>query len=207
MLLRRARLASGSYDAKNAGLRGTKSGFTLRGHRLGMENSMSKNQKADSTRALLLRMIDDAYDGKAWHGPNLRGPLRRVSAKQAVWRPRCGRRNMGELVLHCAYWKYAVNRRITGAKRGSFPQKGSNWFDVPSKLTDKEWRGYLAVLDEQHRALRETLVAADMSQLQEAKSSNGEIAPHVYGVAMHDIYHAGQIRSLKALCERVTRAK
>src|ERR1700687_2302885 len=56
-----------------------------------------------SNRDLLLRMLDDAYQRKAWHGPNLRGSLRGVTAEEAQWRPAKGRHNIGELTVHCAY--------------------------------------------------------------------------------------------------------
>ena len=36
---------------------------------------------------LLLQIIDQAYDRKSWHGPNLRGSIRGVEAATAVWRP------------------------------------------------------------------------------------------------------------------------
>ena len=165
---------------------------------------MNRAQETRDARMFLLQLIDDAFDGKAWHGPNLHGPLRRVSTKEAVWRPRGGRHNIAEIVLHCAYWKYAVQRRVQGGKRGSFPLKGSNWFGVPIKLTDKRWREHVTMLDEQHRILRQTIATADSSQMCKAKSGKGAFDAHIYGVAMHDTYHAGQIRTIKALCQRST---
>src|SRR2546428_8378576 len=80
-----------------------------------------------SNRDLLFRILDDAYERKAWHGTNLRGSLRGVTAQEALWRPGPGRHNIWELAVHCAYWKYTVRRRLTGEKRGSFPRRGSNW--------------------------------------------------------------------------------
>ena len=38
--------------------------------------------------ALLLRLIDEGYEKKAWHGPNLKGSIRGLSAQDADWRPR-----------------------------------------------------------------------------------------------------------------------
>ena len=35
----------------------------------------------------LLTIIDQAYDKKSWHGTNLRGSIRGVSAAEAAWRP------------------------------------------------------------------------------------------------------------------------
>ena len=75
--------------------------------------------------ALLLHLLDGGYDKKAWHGPNLRGAIRRLNALQADWRPGPGRRSIADITVHCAYWKYAARRRLVGGKRGSFALKGS----------------------------------------------------------------------------------
>ncbi|HMF11570.1 MAG TPA: DinB family protein, partial [Gemmataceae bacterium] len=88
---------------------------------------------------LLLFLLDQGYDKKAWHGPNLRGAIRRLSAAQAAWRPGPKRRSIAEIVVHAAYWKYAVRRRLRGDKRGSFPLKGSNWFSLPEPVTELDW--------------------------------------------------------------------
>ena len=84
---------------------------------------------------LLLRMLEQAFDRKSWHGPNLRGSIRGVSASDAAWRPADGRHSIAEQVLHAAYWKYVVRRKLTGEKRGSFALPGSNWFSVPATLS------------------------------------------------------------------------
>ena len=161
---------------------------------------MAKTKAISDQRALLLRLIDECYDKTAWHGPNLKSSIRRVTAEEAVWRPRPGRRNIAEIVVHCAYWKYAVRRRITGGKRGSFPLKGSNWFALPAKLTTKQWHEYLSLLDEQHAALRETVGHEAWAKLLKGRQP----AAHVHGIALHDVYHAGQIRTLKTLFKQAT---
>src|SRR5262245_55593629 len=100
---------------------------------------------------LLLGLLDEAYDTKAWHGPNLRGALRRVSAEQAARRPAPGRHNVWELAVHAAYWKYAVRRRLAGEKRGSFAIAGSNWFARPEgSPSEALWKKDLALLEAEH---------------------------------------------------------
>ncbi len=158
-------------------------------------------------RVLLLALFDEAFDKQAWHGPNLRGSIRRVSAEQAMWRPGPGRRNIAEIVVHCAYWKYAVRRRIRGDKRGSFPLKGSNWFALPNRLTAEQWREYVALLEEQHLVLRQTIATVPWSRLCDTHRRSRQPVSHVPGVAMHDIYHAGQIRTIRALYQQSTRPK
>ena len=51
---------------------------------------------------LLLRLLDECYDKKAWHGPNLKGSIRRVEAGSAAWRPQRERHSIVENVVHCA---------------------------------------------------------------------------------------------------------
>ena len=165
---------------------------------------MAKAKTMSAERALLLRVLDDSYNNTAWHGPNLKGSVRRVKPAEALWRPRPGRHNIAEIVLHCAYWKYAVRRRILGLKRGSFPVKGSNWFSVSGKLSAEQWRSYLALLDEQHAALREAIATAPTSQLANGRSPGKQPASHVYGIALHDCYHAGQVRTLKTLYQQAS---
>src|ERR1700745_2362613 len=91
-----------------------------------------------NTNQLVLALLDEGYSRKTWHGPNLRQSLKGVTASRAAWRPAPGRRNIWELALHAAYWKYAVRRRIEGGKRGSLVLKGSNFFPrpEPSKLNE-----------------------------------------------------------------------
>jgi len=150
--------------------------------------------------ALLLRMIDEAYEKKAWHGPNLRGSLRGVTAREAVWRPGKGRHNIQEIVVHAAYWKYAVRRRLLGEKRGSFPYKGSNWFVRPGPGKSFHLTEDLRLLAEEHRLLRGAIATIPPSALH-ATTGRGTVSnlTLIYGIASHDIYHAAQIQLLKRL--------
>jgi len=148
----------------------------------------------------LLSIIDQAYDHRSWHGTNLRGSIRGLSVKQAARRPRPERHNIWELVVHAAYWKYTVTRRLTGQRRGSFPLKGSNWFPRGQSENDEQWRADVVLLEKMHRALREAvanLSAGDLSRKPKgSKISNAFI---ITGIAAHDLYHAGQIQLLKKL--------
>jgi hypothetical protein len=148
----------------------------------------------------LLEQLDEAYDRRSWHGTNLRGSLRGVTAEQAIWRPAPGRHNVWEIGVHTAYWKYAAWRRLTGEKRGAFPRKGSDWFDTPMPPTDARWRDDLALLGEFHARLRSTVAdLTDADLRRKAPGSQDTVGGLVRGVAAHDLYHAGQIQLLKRL--------
>lgn len=144
-------------------------------------------------------ILDQAYDRPSWHGTNLRGSLRRVTPRQAAWRPGRARHNIWEIAVHAAYWKYTAWRRLTGATRGSFPLKGSNWFKRPVELSDAAWRSDLALLDEMHRVLRGAAAAVRPADLDGSAQRGVTKRALLTGVAAHDLYHAGQIQLLKRL--------
>jgi hypothetical protein len=149
-----------------------------------------------NTNSLVLSLLEEAYSRKTWHGPNLRQSLKGVTARQAAWRPAPGRHNIWELAVHSAYWKYAVRRRIERGKRISFVPTGSNFFLRPErgKSTEAAWRADLALVESEHRLLQESIRRV-------LKTSRAKkLLPTLYGIAFHDIYHAGQIRLLRRLC-------
>lgn len=141
---------------------------------------------------LLLANLDAAYERSGWHGPNLKGSLRGVSAATALFRPAPKRHNIWELAVHAAYWKYAVRRRLTGVPRGSFPLPGSNWIASPSRADERTWKTMVRLLDEQHQLLRQAISSMSPAQLRDPKKLR-----MVYGVAAHDAYHTGQIQLTK----------
>lgn len=148
----------------------------------------------------LLEMIDQAFNRKSWHGTNLRGSIRGLSAAQAAWRPAPQRHCIADIVLHCAYWKYAVRRRFTGETRGSFALVGSNWFQVPTTLSTETWASYVKLMETEHRNLRVELGKLSDAKLDarppKSKVTNRQI---IQGIAFHDVYHAGQIQVIKRL--------
>ncbi len=150
---------------------------------------------------LLLAQLDQAYDHRSWHGTNLRGSLRNVTRAQAAWRPAQGRHNIWELVVHAAYWKYAVWRRLSGeAARGSFPGGGSNWLKRPVTDTDAAWKADLALLKTMHVRLREAVTNIPPDRLpRRIKGGAVTYVELIAGIIAHDLYHAGQIQLLKKL--------
>jgi hypothetical protein len=171
-----------------------------------------------STTRLLLASIDEAYDARSWHGTNLRGSLRSVTLAEAAWRPafakasagqaaaqpRAGQdfpaHNIWELVVHAAYWKYDIRRRLTGEKARSFALEGSNFWDRPIEGTLHEWRADLKLLQREHDALRAAVAQFPTKRWTlKAPGKPFTFEGLVRGVAAHDLYHAGQIQLLKRL--------
>lgn len=151
----------------------------------------------------LLSLIDEGYNRAAWHGPNLRGSIRGVTARGAALRPSLGRHNIWETVMHAAYWKYTVRRRLLGEKRGSFSLPGSNFFARPVDPSEKAWRADVALLESEHRKLREAVASIRPEDLDHrARGSKTAVRRLIAGIAFHDVYHAGQIQLIKKLVKR-----
>jgi uncharacterized damage-inducible protein DinB len=152
---------------------------------------------------LLLKLIDEAYEKRAWQGTNLRGALRGITAQEAAWRPESDRHNIWEIMVHAAYWKYIVRRRLLGEKKGSFPLKGSNWIKRPIVMSENAWHEDIRLLDEMHRSMCEAIAQIKPSDLNRrpagSKFTNASI---ISGIACHDVYHTGQIQLIKRLMKQ-----
>jgi uncharacterized damage-inducible protein DinB len=148
----------------------------------------------------LLRQLRQAFNEHSWHGTNLYGSLRGLKPDMAAWRPYPDRHNIWELIVHAAYWKYTVVRRLKGDKRGSFALEGSNFFTRPNEQSPAALKADIQLLKLYHDKLLETVQALRPSDFDkipiESKVSNRDV---IMGIAAHDIYHAGQIQLLKRL--------
>jgi len=73
--------------------------------------------------------------------------------------------------------------------------KGSNFFARPEtgRATDAAWKADKGILENEHERLRE---AVRKTLKRGAVKKVGRL---IFGVAFHDIYHAGQIRMLRRL--------
>ncbi len=145
------------------------------------------------------------FHGKAWQGPTLWGSLRGVDHVLAAKQPARGRKSIWDQVLHAAYWKYVVVRRLTGAERGSFPRARANWPRPAEGPPAKAWDADKALLKDQHEQLVAAVEGLDLPDL--GAAVHGGRAGMTYlgfltGITAHDVYHTGQINLIKAILGR-----
>ncbi len=119
-----------------------------------------------------------------------------MTEAQAAWRPARGRHNIWEVLVHAAYWKHIVRQRLTG-RRERFPFAGRNWFVRPHG--DRRWDEDVRLAREEHDALIEVVSGLDERALRRRVHQGQTAEANIRGIAMHDVYHAGQIQLLKAL--------
>lgn len=162
----------------------------------------------DSRVAEVLRLLDPATGFRPWAGgATVLGCLRGVSVEQALWRPADDRHNIWEFTLHLAYWKYAVRRRLDGAKKGGFPRAPSNWPHAPGGPDAAAWKSDRALLRSEHELLVAAIEAFDPARLDEAAPGGSAAYRYLdlmHGIADHDTYHVGQIQLMKRLHRSAT---
>jgi len=152
------------------------------------------------TVALLLRLLDESYEKKAWQGPNLRGSLRAVTAGQAAWRPAPGRPQHLGAHLHAAVLEVRRGADADGRETRVISREGEQLVRAAGLADRRVWRADLALLDAQHRRLRAAVAKLRRGPLRgKPRGSKYKTDTLVYGVASHDVYHTGQIQMLKRL--------
>jgi hypothetical protein len=154
---------------------------------------MPAHTAREAVRCLLLDLLDRAFDQRSWHGPNIAGAIRGVSAGVAA-RSVHGRKSIWQQVLHAAYWKQrALNHVTRPARPARFPRRGSNWPAVPSDRSEAAWRGDVELLRDTHERLRAAVQSLPPARL------DPKTVWLIQGAAAHDVYHAGQIKLLRRL--------
>lgn len=163
---------------------------------------IARARDAEPSRALLLRALREIYQGPAWHGPSLRSALRGVGAADAARRPAPGRNCIWDLLLHTAYARHRMLRRLDVTPATPFPHqlRAAWWPRLPEALTDDAWRADLALLEEYQQRLLSAVSAASSARLGTRRPGKSYTLAHeVLGIAHHDAYHAGQIQLVKRL--------
>ena len=149
-------------------------------------------------RETILLALSESYRGPAWHGPSVREALDGVTAPIAARKLRSGRNSIWELVLHLAHGRHLLVERLANAPAPDFarPIREPWWPVAPTDRSDQMWRNDLALLDRYHTTLIEAIERATPEQLARVPSGAESMAHQLLGMALHDTYHAGQIRLL-----------
>jgi hypothetical protein len=147
----------------------------------------------------LIPLLDEIYLGPAWHGPSVKEALSGVTAAAAQKKLADDRNSIWELVLHLAHGRHLLIERVKNAPIAAFPRKIREpwWPTVADDTGDAAWRKDLQLLDDYHAKLIDAVRNATPAQLSRVPSPGDQpIARQLVGLAVHDGYHAGQIKQL-----------
>lgn len=161
---------------------------------------MRAGRKPAPESLALVRALEEAHSGPAWHGPSLRATLRQCTLEEAQFRVAPDRNTIWELVLHIAYGKHVVCNRLTGSRdRFARPLRRSWWPATPAPSLSN-WKDDLALLESSHERLVSAVAEATPAALARRRAGKRhDFGEEVLGVALHDTYHAGQISLLRKL--------
>lgn len=156
----------------------------------------------DPGRELILSTLTESYTGPAWHGPSVLEALEGVGAEVAFRKPASHRNSIWELVLHLAHGRHLLTARTLDRDVETFPRAiREPWWPIsPQRGDGAAWKADLALLEKTQEQLLHAIRGATREQLARVPTgADQSIARQLLGMALHDTYHAGQIRLLALL--------
>lgn len=158
-------------------------------------------------RAVLLHHLDYTFLKEAWQ-PSLSMALDGVTHDEARWKPGPERHSIWQIIRHIALWKRATLDAWSGARPLYIAGQGET--PHAAELERADWAaadGDEAAWQADVRMLNE--ISTEIRRLAEALSGDNVLEPfpgeempavlRLLRMATHDVYHAGQIRYLRAL--------
>ena len=156
---------------------------------------------------ILVHHLEHTFEKEAWQ-PSLLLSLEGLSAVQASWKPSPERHSIWQIIRHVARWKQATLEAWDGTKplyRAGYGEteyarelERSDWQDV--KGDERTWRADLEALRVVSMQLKRRVAAMDdHALLAPFEGEDMPIVLRLIRMATHDIYHAGQVRCLRAL--------
>ena len=148
-------------------------------------------------RALILSVLAESYAGPAWHGPSVLEALTGVESTAAMHRVAPHRHSIWELVLHLAHGRHILIERLTDAPAPAFPRaiREPWWPASPTDLSESAWLVDRDLLDDYQDRLLDAIRAARGDHfLRIPDKSQLTVGRQLLDMAMHDTYHAGQIK-------------
>jgi uncharacterized damage-inducible protein DinB len=154
-----------------------------------------------STLALtqILYQFDDAFDGHDWH--SLLSNISSVTPDEWVWVPPGARRSIRYIARHVGMGKYIYQNHAFGD--ASYTWEG---LYVAGESQVETIHAAIAWLRQGHKKLRASIAALDDEELLRPRLSpfDGlqETRWIIARMMQHDLYHAGEINHILAMCRQ-----
>lgn len=152
-------------------------------------------------RDLVMNHLTYTFEKQAWQPP-LSEAVLGLTARQAAWKPAPERHSIWQIVRHVILWKQSVLDTWDGRVPDFKALESLDWGDVAG--TDDAWRADVTRLRDISMEIKQRVGALDEVGVARSMPSyaglpDRPIALRVTQAATHDIYHAGQIRYIRAL--------
>jgi len=138
----------------------------------------------------IINLLQQSFDGPAWHGPSVMEVLSTVTAHTAIQKVSTSH-TIIELVMHMTAWRNFVSKRL----------QGNNDFEVSEMANfpkGTDWPAALEALQEGQEELMKAISLFPEGKLKEiVPTRTYDFYTMLHGIIQHDIYHTGQITLLK----------
>ena len=144
------------------------------------------------------RQYAEIYDGDNWVGVNFLSAVEGITPELAFKQPPGNRNSIAAIVKHMTHWKNFLLQKLKGNVTFDVDQDES--LNVTALAADPVagWRQLLGDLEEVHEDLLDALHNLTPDDLEKMVGKRDyDVAYLVNGVALHDMYHTGQIELLK----------
>jgi hypothetical protein len=154
-----------------------------------------------TVKELLLDHLETTFEKESWQPP-LGKAIEGLSAGHAAWKPSRERHSIWQIVRHVIVWKQAVLDGWDGKVRDEGELERADWQEAGGD--EAAWQADVRALQEITANVKERVRALDDTALSRLIPTyrgypDQALAVRVARMATHDIYHAGQIRYLRAL--------
>ncbi len=152
-------------------------------------------------RDLVLDHLEYTFEKEAWQ-PSLAMAVDGLTARQAAWKPGPQRHSIWQIVRHVIHWKRGTLAALDGNPPDLEALDKSDWPEIAGD--DAAWQADVRELHTVSEQLKRRVAAASDEDLEGLIPTYRGLRSQVMAIrlmrtATHDIYHAGQIRYLRAL--------
>lgn len=142
----------------------------------------------------IINMLQNTYNGAAWHGASVMEILNNISARQAFQSSEDIHR-ICELVQHITAWRTFAIKRLEGDRYYEISQN-ENWKEFTIQ-DESAWEKIKNELAESQRDLIAALEKKNDDLLnEEVEGKAYDYYTLIHGVIQHDLYHLGEIALL-----------
>ena len=154
--------------------------------------SLKKMKNPEISRIIL--MLQNTFDGAAWHGASIMEVVEKITVKQA-FHPSAHIHRICELVQHIIAWRIFAIKRLEGDAQYEVSQF-DDWktFNNPNEATWVKIKEDLVA--SQNNLLSALHNFSDDRLNEEVERKAYDYYTLVHGVIQHDLYHLGEIALL-----------